>query len=153
MYGKEEAYELRKLFWTSFGKFMKRHKSADFSKVNWVNYKTGSKDLYFRLKADKRSAEICIDLQMEDSGVREIYYAQFIEVKRVFHDLTGIEWNWIENFTNEYNVSLSRLSISIDGVNIYNKDNWQTIFEFYEKYLIGLDEFWVEFKDLFKQLE
>ena len=70
MYGKEEAYELRKLFWTSFGKFMKRHKSADFSKVNWMNYKTGAKDLYFRLEADKRTAKICIDLQMEDSGIR-----------------------------------------------------------------------------------
>ena len=153
MYGKEEAYELRKLFWTSFGKFMKRHKSADFSKVNWMNYKTGAKDLYFRLEADKRTAKICVDLQMEDAGIREIYYAQFKEVQGVFHDLTGIEWDWNENFTNEYNVTLSRLSISIDKVNMYNKDNWQTIFEFYEKYLIGMDEFWVEFKDLFKQLE
>ena len=67
--------------------------------------------------------------------------------------MTGFEWDWNENFTNEYNVTLSRLSISIDRVNMYNKDNWQTIFEFYEKYLIGLDAFWVEFKDLFKQLE
>jgi len=153
MYGKEEAYELRKLFWTSFGKFMKRHKSADFTKVNWMNYKTGVKDLYFRLEADKRTAKICVDLQMADADIREIYYAQFKEVRGVFHDLTGIEWDWNDNYINEYNVTLGRLSISIDKVNMYNKDNWQTIFEFYEKYLIGMDEFWIEFKDLFKQLE
>jgi len=153
MYGKEEAYELRKLFWTSFGKYMKRHKSADYSKVNWMNYKTGVKDLYFRLEADKRTANICVDLQMPDADIREIYYAQFKEVKSVFHDLTGAEWDWNENYTNDYNVTLTRLSIGIENVNMYNKDSWQTIFEFYEKYLIGMDEFWIEFKDLFKQLE
>ena len=128
MYGKEEAYELRKLFWTSFGKFMKRHKSADFTKVNWMNYKTGVKDLYFRLEADKKTAKICVDLQMPDADIREIYFAQFKEVRSVFHDLTGIEWDWSENYINEYNITLNRLSISIEKVNMYNKDSWQTIF-------------------------
>lgn len=153
MYGKEEAYELRKLFWTSFGKFMKKNRSADYSKVNWMNYKTGVKDLYFRLEADKRTARICVDLQMNDEDIREIYYSQFKEVKTVFQDMTSAEWHWQEEYTNEYNVTLSRVSIEIDKVNMYDKNTWQTIFDFYKKYLIGMDEFWVEFKDLFKQLE
>jgi len=153
MYGKEEAYELRKLFWTSFGKFMKKHRTVGEGKVNWMNYKTGIKDLYFRLEADKKTASIYVDLQMQDEDIREIYYSQFKEVKGVFESMTNTKWLWTENLINNYNVELSRISININNVNMYNKNSWDIIFKFYETHLLLLDEFWVEFKELFKQLE
>jgi len=42
MFSKEEARELKTLFWTSFGKYMGKHQSASGGKVKWVNYKTGT---------------------------------------------------------------------------------------------------------------
>ncbi len=153
MYGKDEAKELKTLFWTSFGKYMRKHKTEYGSKIQWINYKTGVKDIYFRLDADKRTAKVCVDLQHRDEGIRELFYDQFLEVKTVFSDMTGQDWVWLKDYTNEYGHSMSRLFVELEGVNMYNKDHWAGIFTFYENALVGLDEFWNEFKDLFKNLQ
>src|SRR5690606_40670888 len=48
MYSKEEAKRLKERFWTNFGQFMSLVPNEEGVKVNWVNYKTGIKHLYFR---------------------------------------------------------------------------------------------------------
>lgn len=153
MYGKEEAKELKTLFWTSFGKYMRKHTTEYGSKIQWVNYKTGIKDIYFRLDADKRTAKVCVDLQHRDPEIREIFYDQFLETKTVFHELTGSEWIWLPIYIDDYGKEISRIYLEIDQVNMYNKDTWETMFLFFEKYMLGLDNYWEEFKDLFKQLD
>jgi len=154
MYGKEEAIALRKLFWTSFGKYIGHNKGADGRKAKWLNYKTGVKDIYFRMDVDKRTAKVCIDLQHTDKGIRELFYDQFLEVKTVFESITNNQdWIWLDDYTNNFGKEISRIYIEIDGVNLYNKDTWNIIFPFLAKNMMALDEFWFEFKDLFKQLE
>ncbi len=154
MYGKEEAIALRKLFWTSFGKYVGHNKSASGKKAKWLNYKTGVKDIYFRMDVDKRTARVSIDLQHNDVGIRALFFDQFKEVKTVFEGITKTsEWIWVEDYTDGYNKQISRIYVEIDQVNMYDKNTWNVIFPFFAKYLLALDEFWEEFKDLFKQLE
>lgn len=153
MYGKEETKELKTLFWTSFGKYMRKHATEYGSKIQWVNYKTGVKDMYFRLNADKRTAKISVDLQQRDPEIRELYFAQFLETKTVFHDLTGTEWTWMPIYFDDFGKEISSVYLEIEQVNMYDKNTWESIFLFFEKYLLGLDEYWTEFKELFKQLD
>lgn len=153
MYGKDEAQQLRKLFWTSFGKYMGKHKSAEGKNIKWLNYKSHVKDIFIRMDADKRTATVQIDLQHKDPGIRELFYNQFEEVKTVFGEMVGKDWIWDKKMYDSYGKEISRISISIDGVNMYNKDSWNTIFQFFEKHMVAVDEFWTEFKELFKQLE
>ena len=154
MYGKEEAHNLRILFWTSFGKYIGHNRLASGKKGKWLNYKTGVKDIYFRMDADKRTAKVCIDIQHRDDGIRELFFEQFKEVKTVFEDITGTnEWIWVENYVNNFNKTIHRIYVEIDGVNLYDKNTWAIIFPFFAKHMIALDEFWYEFSDLFKQLE
>ncbi|MGZ8552516.1 MAG: DUF4268 domain-containing protein, partial [Chitinophagaceae bacterium] len=63
MYSKQEASLLRKRFWTQFGQYMRPLPGADGETVNWLNYKTGIKDLYFRMDADSKQATIAIELR------------------------------------------------------------------------------------------
>lgn len=154
MYGKEEAIELRKLFWTSFGKYIGHNKAASGKKAKWLNYKTGVKDIYFRMDVDKKTARVSIDIQHADPGIRGLFIEQFREVKTVFENVTNTkEWIWLEDITDPLNKEISRIYVEIEGVNLYNKDTWNIIFPFFSKHLIALDLFWDEFKDLFKQLE
>jgi len=156
MYTKEEAREITTLFWTSFGKYMQKHTSQFQFHNKWVNYKTGVKDVYFRLKIDKSSASVSIELQQKDDGIRELYFQQFEELKRVFTDIVG-EWNWEPNVIYQTTLGnyleLSSISISIPEVNLYNKDTWQKAFYFFEEHIVKLDEFWADFNEIFKQLE
>jgi len=78
MYTKAEASQLRQAFWTTFGQYMQPVPSAEGGPVNWVNYKTGIKHLYFRMQADNRQATIAIELTMSDAGIRELFFEQFL---------------------------------------------------------------------------
>ena len=49
MFSRQEASQLRKEFWTAFGTYMKPVPSAEGEKVNWLNYKTGEKDVFFKM--------------------------------------------------------------------------------------------------------
>lgn len=154
MYGKEEAIELRKLFWTSFGKYIGHNRFANGKKGKWLNYKTGVKDIYFRLDVDKRTAKVCIDIQHKDNGIRELFFEQFKELKTVFETTTNTKkWIWLNEYTNSFNKNISRIYVEIDKVNMYDKSTWNVIFPFLSKHIIAVDIFWEEFKDIFKHLE
>ncbi len=91
MYSKDEASKLREQFWLTFGKYMKPIPSANGFPINWVNYKTGVKNVFFRLNADQKSATISIDITHADEETRLIYFEQFNAVKLFFNDAVNEE--------------------------------------------------------------
>ena len=60
---------------------------------------------------------------------------------------------WNENSTNDIELPCSRIEITKENVNIFDKNTWASVFRFYEENLIKFDSFWIEFKEVFKQLE
>ena len=106
-----------------------------------------------RIHADTKVARVQIDFQQKDPEIRSLFFEQFKELKNIFHSTQNEEWNWEENYTSEFGIEWSRVYIELENVNIYNKENWQEIFEFFEGKLLKFDEFWNEFFELFKQLE
>lgn len=62
MYTRQEASKLKEEFWTAFGKYMSPIPSAEGLPINWVNYKTGVKDVSFFMEADNKQASIGIQL-------------------------------------------------------------------------------------------
>jgi hypothetical protein len=154
MFSKAEKSEHRKTFWTAFGRFMNKHRSAEGRKMKWMNYRTGVKDVYFRLEADHKTAKICIDIQHSDDGIRALFYEQFGELKRILHDTIGKELIWLPEYVHETGKKSSRIYAEIDAdVNIYQREHWPAMFEFFEQYIVPMDEFWNEFKDIFIELQ
>jgi hypothetical protein len=47
--------------------------SAEGIKINWVNYHTGLKDVYFRMNAGQRSAAISISIEHRDHSIQALY--------------------------------------------------------------------------------
>ncbi|MCW3116154.1 MAG: hypothetical protein JWM28_236, partial [Chitinophagaceae bacterium] len=69
MYSKQDASAVRKNFWTRFGQYMNPLPGADGQPVNWLNYKTGIKYLYFRMDAGHKQAAIAIEIRHPDAAV------------------------------------------------------------------------------------
>ncbi len=153
MYGKEEAQKLRKEFWTAFGIFMQKHRPYLGNKTRWVNYRTGIRHMYFRLKADNRSATVSIELQHKDPEIRALYWEQLNELKTVLTDSLPDDYTWDEQQYNDAGMPVCAVFSTINHVNIYDKNTWKEIFEFFERNMLALDEFWHEFKPIFKQLD
>lgn len=146
MYTRQEASRLRQEFWTSFGQYMLPVPSAEGTRVNWLNYKTGEKNIYFRMHADNRRASIAIEITHADLGIQQLYFEQFTELRRILHSILEEEWTWVLHTTDEYGKTISRIYTELPGVNIFKKEDWSKLISFFKPRIIALDEFWSSVK-------
>lgn len=153
MYTREQASQLRQAFWTTFGQYIAPHLSAEGLKINWSNYKTGFKHVYFRMRADKKSASIAIELTHPDPEIQELYFEQFEELKTLLHETLGEEWVWDLYTTDEEGRTVSRIYKELAPVNVFNQDNWPDLISFFKPRIIALDEFWNDAKYTFESLK
>lgn len=153
MYTREQASLIRKEFWTTFGNYMSPQLSAEGLKTNWLNYKTGLKHVYFRLDADKRSASVAIEITHPDISIQELFYEQFLELKRLLNGYLGEEWEWVLHTSDENGKTISKIYTEINGVNVFNKDDWHKLISFFKPRIIALDEFWSDAKYSFDSLK
>ena len=149
MYSKQEAGLIRKNFWTTFGQYMKPLPNAEGVTVNWLNYKTGIRHIYFRMDADNKHAGIAIELTHPDQLQREHYYSQFEQMKNILAGITGEEWQWEKDKTDEHGKPYSYIGTQLNEVNVFNTQDWPSIISFLKPRMIALDTFWNIAKDGF----
>ena len=142
MYSKDEASQLKQAFWTTFGQYIAPQLSAEGLKVNWVNYKTGIKHLYFKMDADKHTATIGIIITHPDIGIQELFFEQFKELKAMFSSYLNKDWIWALHDKDEYGKTISRIYLQLDNVSIYNRNDWPQLISFFKPRIIALDDFW-----------
>lgn len=153
MYTKEEASRIKQEFWTVFGQYLSPYRSINGEKVNWVNYKTGVKHIYFRMNADKKQASISIDITQPDEGIQELFYEQFLELKLVLKDAIGEDWIWDLHHVDENGKTISRIYKEIKLVSIFNKSDWPVLISFFKPRILALDNFWNDAKYIFDDLK
>lgn len=153
MFSREEAKAIRSEFWTTLGKLMPPPSQTEGRKVKWLNYKTGVKDLYFRMDADSKVARFSIDFQHRDEGIRALFYEQMEEFKSLLHAQMDEELIWDEVYIIDGRKEISRIYIEKRGLNLFMKKDWPELFAFFKPKMIALDEFWQDVKEIFKALE
>jgi len=152
MYTRQEASQLKKEFWTAFGQYMAPVLSADGEKISWINYKTGEKNIAFTLEADNKTAAVAIELSHADTGLQQLYFEQFLQLKTIFETTVGDNWNWQLHTTDEYGKIISRISTGLAGVSVLKKEDWPALISFFKTNIIALDEFWSNVKYSFEML-
>lgn len=152
MYSKQEAAQLKQEFWTAFGQYMLPVLSAEGEKVNWVNYKTGEKNILFRMLADNKQAGIAIEITHKDLDIQQIYFEQFQELKKFLDDATGEEWEWQLHTTDEWGRTISCIGTTLEGVSVFKREDWPRLISFFKQRMIALDEFWSNVKYSFESL-
>lgn len=153
MYTREQASQLRQEFWTNLGQYLSPLLSSENEKVNWLNYKTGLKYVYFKMNADKNKAWIAIEITHPDAGVQELFFEQFEAFKDLLQSILNEDWDWDKHTIDEYGKTVSRIVKNLEGVNIFNKEDWPKLISFFKPRIIALDEFWNDVKDGFEGLK
>lgn len=151
MYSKEEKKNFKIEFWNKFSVYMRKH-TQKHGIINWSNYKTKIKDLYFRLDFNETEARFSIELQHPDS-IRELFYEQFTELKVLLEKALGTPLVWEELYINEYDKAICRIYVVLPDVNLFNKDDWKKVTDFFENKMVKLHVFWMEYREIFKNLE
>jgi hypothetical protein len=152
MYSKQEGSKLRQEFWTTFGLYMTPVLSAEGEKTNWINYKTGEKNIAFRMQADNKKAIIAIELTHNDPGIRELHFEQFSEMKNLLHATLNEEWTWELHAFNETGKTIGKIYTEKNGCSIFKKEDWPGLISFFKPRIIALDEFWSSAKYAFETL-
>ncbi len=153
MFSKEEASKLKEQFWITFGKYMKPVPNAEGLFINWVNYKTGVKHIYFRMDAEQKYASVTIEIAHPDAGVRELLFEQFEAFKLILADTLNEQWDWQPLATNNFGKEVARIEIVFPKLSVYNQQQWPDIIAFLKPRIIALDEFWVDVKPIFEDLK
>ena len=153
MFTRDEASRLRREFWTVFGKYMSPIRSAEGLRVNWVNYHTRLKDVYFRMDAGARSATISISIEHQDREIQQMYYEQFLALKVLLENELNEEWEWqLHGPVEGYRV-VSRISKELQDVSVFNRDHWPELISFFKPRILALDAFWEDAKYSFDTLK
>lgn len=152
MFSKDEAAKLRQQFWTSFGQYMKPVLSAEGLPVNWINYRTGIKNIFFKMDIDNKNASIAIQIAHPDEGIRALFFEQFEELRLLLNDALAEEWVWSPQTVNETGKAQSEISTKLYGVSVYNQLNWPELISFFKPRIIALDAFWSDVKPVFEAL-
>jgi hypothetical protein len=142
VFTREEASRIKTEFWTTFGRYMSSIRSADGLEINWVNYHTKIKDLYFRMDAGKKSAAIFISMEHRDPEIQQLYFEQFLEYKTLLHTTLQEEWQWQLHVSVADGKIISRIYKELPGVSVFNKDHWPALISFFKQRIIALDSFW-----------
>jgi hypothetical protein len=123
--------------------------SADGSRVNWSNYKTGAKHIYFRLQAEKHMASVAIELANPSTDIQARQFAQLLRLKSMLGELTGEDWHWVADRRDENGKTISRIYMELAGVNVFNEADWPRIISFLKPRIIALDSFWYDVREMF----
>lgn len=126
--------------------------SAEGMKINWVNYHTGLKDVYFRMDASQKNAAIYISMEHSDVEIQELYFNRFMEFQNLLHDMLQEEWSWQLHTPTGNNKVISRVYRELSDVSVFNKDHWPELIPFFKTRIITLDSFWENAKYSFDGL-
>lgn len=149
---RDEVRELHEEFYHGFGQRMKRHEGADGTRVRWATYRSGLRDVYFRLEANGKVARVCIDIQHKDEGIRALFFEQFQEFRMLLEDALGPGVEWEERHFLRSGAEVARIGVTLGGLNLYDRMHWSKLWDFFEEKMLALDEFWVDVREVFYAL-
>lgn len=143
MFSKEEAAQIRKLFWTSFGKSFPR---------KWLLYNTKIKGFSFKFVADRKKAMVCLDIENPDELVNLLYYDQLLSLKTLLKaELPEVIFD--DDYLLESGKTIHRIYVPFDKkFSIYNKNTWRDCYEFYVATMDKFELFFYEYEDVIKNI-
>jgi hypothetical protein len=152
MYSAAESSKIRQDFWTVFGQYMKPVPSAQGYRINWQNYKTGVKDVYFRMKTERDFISIGIEICNKDDELQQLYFEQFVEFRKLLEAELEEPWDWQLHQFDDLGKVVSRIQKVKIGLNVFDQNDWPEIISFLKPRIIALDAFWANIKPAFEDL-
>ena len=150
MYTKEESKSLREEFWDLFNSMSRQKRLRKKLPGEWVLTQTGVKALNLRFHVDREVAQVGIDLETRNMDRRIELYEKLESVKKVLEEAMNEPMIWELEYIRENGKSVSRIYLQKDGIDVYNKDTWQTAHQFMFDRMSKLETFYLEYRDFFK---
>ncbi|MCC9064063.1 MULTISPECIES: DUF4268 domain-containing protein [Flavobacterium] len=144
MYSKEESQRIKREFWVAFAEKYPR---------KWVLYDTKIKDFSFKFYVDNKKAQVLIDIEQRSDEKRNAYFEKLEALKNILEEEFIKDLVFEKNYTLESGKTISRIWTEIQGVGFSNRNNWDTIFDFFFEKMNALEMFYLEYDDFIKDID
>ncbi|MDD4150657.1 MAG: DUF4268 domain-containing protein [Bacteroidales bacterium] len=147
MYSREEAANIRKEFWVAFDVYSRKYIGA---KRKWITYNTGLKDIALKFDIDRENAKVMLVIEHKSEDKRFDIFVRLKELEMLFEEHLGEGWTWNEQMQTDSSKNVCAIYKILDNVNIYNKNDWSKVFDFFAIEMMKLEDAFEEFKPLIK---
>jgi len=144
MYSREESQRLKREFWVAFAEKYPR---------KWVLYDTKIKDFSFKFYVDNKKAQVLIDIEQRSDEKRIAYFEKLEALKNILEEEFIKDLVFEKNYTLESGKTISRIWIEKLGVGFSNRNNWDTIFDFFNENMHALEMFYLEYDEFIKDID
>jgi hypothetical protein len=144
MYSREESQKLKREFWVAFAEKYPR---------KWVLYDTKIKDFSFKFYIDNKKAQVLIDIEHRSNEKRMAYFEKLEALKNILEEEFIKDLVFEKNYTLESGKNISRIWVEKSGIGFSNRNNWDTIFDFFFEKMNALEMFYLEYDEFIKDIE
>ncbi|PAM95436.1 hypothetical protein B4N84_09185 [Flavobacterium sp. IR1] len=144
MYSREESQKLKREFWVAFAEKYPR---------KWVLYDTKIKDFSFKFYIDNKKAQVLIDIEQRSDDKRNAYFEKIEALKNILEEEFIKDLVFEKNYTLESGKTISRIWVEKQGVGFSNRNNWDSIFDFFFEKMHALEMFYLEYDEFIKDIE
>lgn len=144
MYSKQETQQLKQEFWITFSEKYPR---------KWMLYDTKIKDFSFKFFVDNKKAQVSIDIEHRNEEKRVAYFEKIEVLKNILEEEFIPDLVYQKNFTLDNGKTTSRIWVEKTGISVSNRNDWDTIFYFFNEKMNALELFYLEYDEFIKDIE
>lgn len=150
MYTKEEKREIRIEFWDGFKRYSKK---KGRKMTSWVLKGTQMREAQLKFDLNENGAFVMLQIDSKFDSKRFSVYEKFEKYKTVINETCGDDLLWDKDYFMDGFKEVSLIYFHKSEASVFNKDEWNTYFEFLFSKMSMLEEAFLDVKEVVQNLE
>ena len=146
MYSKEEARDIRLLFWQKLENRSRRLPGQKGQVKKWILENTRIKGIDLRFDIDREFASVALEINHRDEDRRLMLYAKLDACKNIFESTFGMPLIWDLAYPKSDKQHVCRVYVQMSA-DIYKQDQWKEVIRFMIFNMVRMEEAFNEVKD------
>lgn len=146
MFSKEEAKELRELFWHKLENRTRRLPGQKGKKIKWIFDNTGIKGVDLRFDINRERAIVALEINHRNEDRRLQLYEKLEACKTIFETAYEGSLTWDYLYTKNQDKEVCRVYEQIPA-DIYHQEQWPETMKFMINRMLRLEKAFLEVKD------
>ncbi|MBR8535004.1 DUF4268 domain-containing protein [Carboxylicivirga sediminis] len=147
MFSKEEAKQIRQLFWHKLENRTRRIPGQKGKKIKWLFDDTGIKGVDLRFDINRERAIVALEINHRSEERRLKLYEKLEACKSIFESTYGgtLEWDYL--YTKDEGRDVCRVYEELAPADLYQQEQWPDVMKFMIDRMIRLEKAFLEVKD------
>lgn len=150
MYSKEESKIIRKEYWDKFKAWSGKKRIRNGKKGKWLMNETGIRQVKLKFHFDEKMALVAIEIDTRNLDKRFELWNKLEALKTRTLEEIPFPLTWDLECKLSDDKSVSRIYIQKNNVNIYNRECWREVNDFFYKKMTALEDFYLNYFEYLK---